>query len=65
LKNWQARRSAAASDAEAAQKFQFIAEKLSIGALLFRMHGSPLEAKSVSARPGAASLIDGLSTRHG
>ena len=63
--NRQARRGAAASDAEAAQQLQFIAEKLSIGVLLFRVHGSPLAAKGVSARPRAAGLIDWLSTRHG
>ena len=64
-KNRQARRGAAASDAEAAQQLQFIAEKFSIGVLLFRVQGSPLEAKGVSARPRAARLIDWLSTRHG
>jgi hypothetical protein len=62
-KNRQARRGAAASDAEAAQQLQFIAEKLSVGVLLFQVQGSPLEAMGVSARLLAASLIDWLSTR--
>jgi hypothetical protein len=48
-KNRQARRGTTASDAEAAQQLQFIAEKLSIGVFLFRVQGSPLD----------------LSTRHG
>ena len=55
--NRQARRGAGASDAEAAQQLQFIAEKLSIGLLLFRGQGSPLGAKDVSARPGAARFF--------
>lgn len=62
-KNRQARRGAAARDAEAAQQLQFIAEKLSIGVFLFRVQGSPLVAKGVGAGPRAARLIDWLSTR--
>ena len=60
-KNRQARRGAAARDAEAAQQLQLIPEKLSIGVFLFRVHGSPL--KGIGARPRAARLIDWLSTR--
>ncbi len=48
-----------------AQPLQFIAEKLSMGVLLARVQGSPLEAKRIRARPRAASLIGRFSTRHG
>jgi len=61
----QARRGAAASDTETAQQLQFIAEKLSIGVVLFRVQGSPLAAKGVSARLRAARLIDWRPARHG
>jgi hypothetical protein len=50
--NRQTRRGAAASDAEAAQQLQFVAQQLSIGVLLFRLQGSPLEAKGLSTRHG-------------
>jgi hypothetical protein len=50
--NRQARRGAAAGDAEAAQQLQFVAQQLSIGVLLFRVQGSPLAAKGLSTRHG-------------
>jgi hypothetical protein len=46
-KSRQARRGAAASDAEAAQQLHFIPEKSSIGVLLFRAQSSPFKAKGV------------------
>jgi hypothetical protein len=50
-KRWQARRGAAASDAEAAQQLQFIPEKSSIDVLFFRAQSSPFKGKGRWRRP--------------